>query len=511
MNKRFLGLIIAVTFSLLMTVLSTSCNTKPMTISKAVDRDKECLCEISNEYFLGQIDALENALLAMIQIDSSIVDFETVKKEIDEYREKVLNLTEIPNNIVEDFSILQKELLLKNPKFKFSDVLCRETKNGSMPANWVGNSEIDKTGYGNRIISFKFQNSLKEKEIYKPKGSSAFVGDIVPSFNGEKFLYSSISDKKNWEVFEFDLITEQERQVSTETFSDIDNYNGCYLPDDRIIYCSTATMVGVPCVGGVDYVANLYIMDNNGENIRQLTYEQDADWYPTVMNSGKIMYLRWEYTDLAHYFTRIMMSMNPDGTAQKALYGTNSYWPNSMFYSKPLPGNDRRFVSIVTGHHGTERAGELILFDTSLGEKEAEGAVIRLGAVTKDVNPAIMDELVEKIWPKYLHPYPLTDNSFLVASKTGPKSNWAIYLVDTYGNRVLIKEKKNLHLLEPVPIMSREVPPIIPDKVDLTKKVYDPSYVKIWDHTYHNSNNVSLGKINLKEAFVKSNNVGIIK
>ena len=43
----------------------------------------------------------------------------------------------------------------------------------------------------------------------------------------------------------------------------------------------------------------IYLMDADGSNIRQLCFEQDHDWCPTVLNDGRVLYLRWEYTDIA--------------------------------------------------------------------------------------------------------------------------------------------------------------------------------------------------------------------
>ena len=65
-----------------------------------------------------------------------------------------------------------------------------------------------------------------------------------------------------------------------------------YLPDNRIIFDSTSTFEGVPCVGGSDYVANLHLMNPDGTNIRRLCFDQDNDWYPVVMPSGRVMYLQ---------------------------------------------------------------------------------------------------------------------------------------------------------------------------------------------------------------------------
>ena len=96
-------------------------------------------------------------------------------------------------------------------------------------------------------------------------------------------------------------------------------------------------------------MANLHVINPDGSNIRRLCFDQDHDWCPTVMNDGRVMFARWEYSDTPHYFTRVMMRMNPDGTAQTALYGSNSLWPNSTFYARPIPGHPTKFVGVISG------------------------------------------------------------------------------------------------------------------------------------------------------------------
>ena len=37
------------------------------------------------------------------------------------------------------------------------------------------------------------------------------------------------------------------------------------------------------------------------------------------MADGRVMFLRWEYTDSAHYFSRVLMAMNPDAPLNEVL------------------------------------------------------------------------------------------------------------------------------------------------------------------------------------------------
>ncbi len=369
------------------------------------------------------------------------------------------------------FNELQfKALVTDNPYLNFTEVLAirRDRNNLGLPQNWQGNTSINPQ-LNNELVSFEVKGKGPAKTLYKP-AEPAFVGDLNLHFNADRLLFSSIGKNKRWQVFELKLGQSVPTVVTPETYADIDNYNGIYLPDGRIIYDSTSSFVGVPCVGGADTVANLHLLSADRKNVRRLCFEQDNDWYPTVMADGRVMFLRWEYTDSAHYFSRVLMSMNPDGTNQIEYYGSNSYWPNSTFYAKPLPGQTARFVGIVSGHHGVPRMGELVLFDLTGGRQDNTGAVQRIPGYGKPVENKIKDELANDSWPKFLHPLPIADKYFLVACQPRGDANWGIYLVDVFDNQVLLREDPGQAMLEPIPLRKTPTPPIIPDKVKLDEK-----------------------------------------
>ena len=104
-----------------------------------------------------------------------------------------------------------------------------------------------------------------------------------------------------------------------------------------------------------------------------------------MMKNGRVTYLSWEYTNMPHFFYRILFSMNPDDTNQTAVYGSNSHWPNSLFYAKPIPGNPERFV----GRHETEG-----VFQSILGREDV-------------VENEIQDYLYQNRWFKFLQIDPL--------------------------------------------------------------------------------------------------------
>jgi len=346
--------------------------------------------------------------------------------------------------------------------------------------------------------------------LFKPDDTH-LVTDVDLHFDGDKLLFAMPDKRKQWQVFELRCADEptrsadfqsavsqisnlqdagkaeavrgadalptasrrysrlqicatpELRQLTPSDHPDVHNYDPCYLPSGKILFLSTAPLQGVPCNAGV-IVGMMYRMDADGQNIRQVTFEQDHDYNPSVMNDGRVLYLRWDYTDTPHIWNRILFTMNPDGTSQFAYYGGSSYWPNSVFYPRAIPGHATKIAGIVTGHH-EGRVGELVIFDPSRGTQETDGVVQRIPGRGKKVEARLEDKLTEHSWPKFLHPWPLSEKHFLVAGKPEPDSLWGIYLVDVFDNMTLLKEEEGWALLEPIPFRPRPAPPVIPEKL----------------------------------------------
>jgi len=366
-----------------------------------------------------------------------------------------------------ELASVQREALLANPLLDYDRLLLvkRKANRLGLPQNWQGNCAIARTGYDNEIaILSPVRPGAKLTTFYRPKGSQ-FVGDVDLHFDADKMLFSMPGSHGRWQIWEIKADGTGLRQVTPGEHVDVDNYDACYLPNGRIIFASTRCFQGIPCVGGGNTVANLCIMDADGSHIRQLCFDQDHNWCPTVLNNGRVLYSRWEYSDTPHYFSRLLFHMNPDGTNQMEFYGSNSFWPNSTFYARPLPGHATQVIAIISGHHGVPRMGELILFDPAKGRHEADGVVQRVPGYGKKVEPIIRDTLVNASWPRFLHPYPLSDKYFVVSCQPSPGALWGIYLVDVFDNMLLLKEVPGYVLFEPVPLHKTPTPPIIPDKV----------------------------------------------
>ena len=188
-------------------------------------------------------------------------------------------------------------------------------------------------------------------------------------------------------------------------------------------------------------MCGLFLYDPKTKQTRQLTYDQDSNWGPVMMDNGTVLYQRWEYADLPHSNSRLLFTMNPDGTTQSAFYGSNSYFPTSFFNARPIPGRPSAVVGIASGHHSVSRSGRMLIIDTNKGRHEADGVVAEIPYAGRKVEAVVRDRLPDGIWPQFLQPYPLNDTYYLVSMKENPESLWGLYLVDTFDNRTLIAEE----------------------------------------------------------------------
>ena len=368
--------------------------------------------------------------------------------------------------IVERFAALQREALLANPLLDFERLLMirRSAENPGLLHNSYGNDDLPPAAYQNTVVALDYKTPGATPETLYTPPADVYLGDLDLHWDAERMLFSMPDDTGKWNIMELRLADGQCARVPLIEDPDIHNYDACYLPDDRIVFTSTAPIVGVPCLGGRSKVANLYLRGLDG-GIRRLTNDQDHNWCPAVLNDGRVLYQRWEYADIAHAFTRLLFSMNPDGSRQMEYYGSNSFWPTAMFFARPVPGHPTKVVTIVGGHHDEPRQGELVVLDPTLGRTEANGVVQRIPGFGEKVEPVILDGLISTSWPRFLHPYPLGEKYFLVSCRPAWDALWGVYLVDVFDNFTLLYEEPGRAMFEPVALRKTPRPPVIPDVV----------------------------------------------
>jgi len=385
---------------------------------------------------------------------------------------------------------LQKRALLANPALDFDNILLVRRhlginrdrtsmgKNIGMPGGnfssmWNSNRNL----FSEIAIIQSFKNSPSFQPIFQtPK--KQLISDMDLHFSGDKVMFSSPNAQGAYRLFEVGTDGKNLKQITPDSDGkDVDHFDSCYLPDGDIIFTSTATFCGMPCIDGKPRMSSIYRYTPSTEKIRQLSFDQDSSWCPTVHNDGRVLYLRWEYSDLPHSNSRILMTMHPDGTSQKSYLFTNSYFPTAFFYARPIPGHPSMVVGIATGHHGNARTGRMLIVDPHLGEHEADGVVQEVPGYGKKVDAIVRDRLADGIWPQMTQPYPVAQGDtnkgagkyFLVSMKPSPEALWGVYLVDIFDNRTLLMEQEGYGFFEPTPLKKTPTPPVLGNRVDESK------------------------------------------
>ena len=258
-----------------------------------------------------------------------------------------------------------------------------------------------------------------------------------------------------------------------------DDMHPCYLPDGRIAFTSTRSERSVLCGGHSLTVTNLYRINPDGTRLHQLSQGALSEFCPSVMNDGRILYNRWEYVDKGAGAVQSLWAMCPDGSRSEEIYGNNITTPGVFNQAHNVPGRNNLVVCLGAGH-APGNIGAIMLVDM-LKDKRSEGAMTALtpGCIPKGnwgMRQFRNDHWITDIHgPWYCDPYPLsspTDREiagkfFLVSCN--PEGEWndptayGIYLLDVFGNRVLIHDEPDSSCWQARPIEPRPVPPILSD------------------------------------------------
>ncbi|MHC5057226.1 MAG: HzsA-related protein [Planctomycetota bacterium] len=244
----------------------------------------------------------------------------------------------------------------------------------------------------------------------------------------------------------------------------IEDNDPCYLPDDdKIVFVSTRGQTFGRCHGGRYNPAwILHKCDKNGDNIEQLSFANENEYEPAVLNDGRIVFTRWEYTNRHEMLFHMLWWCRPDGSMVAHFYGNDTLHPMMVTEASAIPGT-HRVVATAMGHHSYS-TGTTVVLDINKGENHEE-------PVTHITPETPYSET--KGWPEphYSHPCAITEELFLVSranhkvhkqGQTPPPANRAIYLVDPVEGRELIYEDPSVATFSPIAIRTRKRPPVLP-------------------------------------------------
>jgi hypothetical protein len=263
------------------------------------------------------------------------------------------------------------------------------------------------------------------------------------------------------------------RQLTDGPFNDFDPVE---LPNGRIAFISERR--GGYGRSGPYRVYTLHTMAPDGSDIVRISHGETNEWHPSVDHDGQIVYTRWNIWDRQYFGPTNMWVTKPDGRDARAPVGNyqfgvrgsinrefRGYMPWGMFDIRPLP-ESRKFMALVSSYFDYAY-GSVILIDPAISEYG-------------DLSEKIQRLTPDQTWPgqgeqnrfagpcRYATPWPLGERFFLCGYdpearfEHGPLNRYALYLVDAFGNKVLLYRDPNVACQSPMPVRPRRRPLVIP-------------------------------------------------
>ncbi|MBI5688020.1 MAG: discoidin domain-containing protein [Verrucomicrobia bacterium] len=266
------------------------------------------------------------------------------------------------------------------------------------------------------------------------------------------------------------------RQLTRGEWSDLDP---TYAPNGDIVFVSERCGTSLQCneFNKDETSCNLYVMRPDGSGIRRLSVSKDGDYLPHTLDDGTIAYTRWEYHERSWAFIQSLWTVRPDGTQADAIFKQHFVNPWALEDFRSVPGTRNQKLACVAAGHHTLAAGPVCVITPGLGVNDPRGISI----VTPNVLPPEggMDGVpapeggVRDAGGYYMHPWPLSENTFLAAytygtGKTGLASEvdpagYALYLIDVFGTKELLYRDPAISCFTPMPLRARPRPPVLPD------------------------------------------------
>lgn len=227
-------------------------------------------------------------------------------------------------------------------------------------------------------------------------------------FDGEHLLFAWKKSAKedDYHIYEMNLKDKSLKQL-THGLGHSD-FECIYLPDDNILFNSTRSGNSSDC--WYTEVANMYMCDREGRFMRQIGFDQVHTTTPTLLDDGRVVYTRWDYSDRGQIWTQPLFQMNSDGTGQAEYYGMNSWFPTTVVHTKQIPGT-RKVMATFIGHH-TPQHGKLGIIDPEAGRDENEG-VMFVAPLRKP--KAVKVDAYGQTGEQFMYPEPLNEREFLVS------------------------------------------------------------------------------------------------
>ncbi|MCX6902099.1 MAG: hypothetical protein NTW03_01200 [Verrucomicrobia bacterium] len=255
-----------------------------------------------------------------------------------------------------------------------------------------------------------------------------------------------------------------------------DDFDPCPLPDGGVAFMSTRRGGFARCNNAWEPCASytLHRMDADGQNMRRLSAHETSEWHPSVMNDGRLAYIRWDYVDRSAANFHGIWMCHPDGSAVASLFGNYTMRINACYQPRPIPGSEK--LLFVAGAHHADVGGSLVMLDPRRAAFDPKNGEDRFEAVEALTPEVCFPESAG--WPKsYFHsPWPLSEDFFLVSFTFDPlpgmssgetkDTRTGLYYFDRFGNLEPLYCDPAISSMYPIPLVPRAQPTTIASQLE---------------------------------------------
>ena len=217
---------------------------------------------------------------------------------------------------------------------------------------------------------------------------------VVFAMRGPLTMGQQAKNPPCWRIWQYVITTDTLAPVIDPTIdpdpATVNDVSPHYLADGRIVFSTTRQdtsqgvlldehkpgFIALDEASAADQGGNepdfvLEVMNADGTRVHQITFNQSHDQDATVLQSGRVLYSRWDRA--SGHDAMSLYTVNPDGTDVELYYGANSHMtgtvapgtatPTVVEFMRPHELQGGGVMSLIRQYTGVDDGGNLALID----------------------------------------------------------------------------------------------------------------------------------------------------